>query len=68
MAVPKKRRSKSKKRIKKSSWKIERPALTTCTQCQAVIPTHQTCPACGFYKGRQIITIKAKKETEPKDA
>lgn len=67
MAVPKKRRSKSKKRIKRAHWKATAPTLTTCSNCQAVINTHQACHVCGHYKGRQVIAIKVK-ETQEKDA
>ncbi|MDA0944907.1 MAG: 50S ribosomal protein L32 [Candidatus Latescibacterota bacterium] len=60
MAVPKKRRSKSKKRIKRSAWKAVAPEVTTCSNCGASIRTHTTCSHCGYYKGRQVIRVKSK--------
>jgi large subunit ribosomal protein L32 len=35
------------------------PQLSTCPQCAAPYIPHRVCPACGFYKGRQVITITA---------
>jgi large subunit ribosomal protein L32 len=60
MAVPKKRRSKSKKRIKKACWKIEVPNLRPCPKCKSLTNSHQICPECGFYKDKQYIQIKDK--------
>ncbi|MFC1770288.1 50S ribosomal protein L32 [Candidatus Margulisiibacteriota bacterium] len=60
MAVPKKRRSKSKKRIKRACWKVEAPNLKTCSKCSAPIVPHQVCPECGDYKGREVVQIKQK--------
>ena len=60
MPVPKKRRSKAKKRTKKACWKIDMPCLNTCTNCGRAILPHRACPECGFYKGQQVLQIKDK--------
>jgi large subunit ribosomal protein L32 len=60
MAVPKKRRSKSKKRIKRACWKIDEPNLRPCPKCGAKTMPHQVCPECGYYKNREVIQIKEK--------
>ena len=65
MAVPKKRRSKSKKRIKKANFKVEAPNLSPCPSCNALITSHTACPECGKYKGKQVIVFKEK--TKKKD-
>ena len=62
MAVPKKKRSKSKKRIKHACWKIEPINLRPCPNCGAPGLSHRACSVCGFYKGKQVIVIKQKKE------
>jgi large subunit ribosomal protein L32 len=31
-----------------------------CANCGAQKLTHRVCPVCGFYKGKQVITIKSK--------
>ena len=61
MAVPKKRRSKSKKRIKCAAWRasIIKPETTTCTQCGVTIRNHCTCYACGYYQGSPVLRIKS---------
>jgi large subunit ribosomal protein L32 len=61
MAVPKKKRSKSKKRTRKACWKIEMPNLRPCPNCGALTASHHVCSGCGFYKGRQVVQLKVKK-------
>ncbi len=68
MPVPKKRRSKSKKRIKGACWKIETPNLRPCPSCGAMTLSHQVCSMCGQYKGRQIVALKQKDTHAAKDA
>lgn len=60
MAVPKKRRSKAKKRTRRSCWSITAPNLQPCPNCGQAIPSHTACPECGQYKGRQAIEVKVK--------
>jgi large subunit ribosomal protein L32 len=35
------------------------PQLSICSQCAAPALPHRVCPACGFYKGRQVINVEA---------
>ena len=67
MAVPKKRRSKAKKRTHRSLWKIAIPATTTCTNCGKLTIQHHACTHCGFYKGTQVLNIKVKEPKPSKD-
>ncbi|RAP31511.1 50S ribosomal protein L32 [Candidatus Marinamargulisbacteria bacterium SCGC AG-343-D04] len=64
MAVPKRRRSKARKRTHKSLWKINVPTLVKCTNCDEYVRPHHACTACGFYKGKQVLTIKVKEKPE----
>lgn len=66
MPVPKRRRSKSKKRIKRAGFKVTAPNLVACTTCGAKILSHFVCPECGSYDKKQVLTIKEK--TPKKDA
>lgn len=34
------------------------PQLSSCPQCDAPYRPHRVCPACGFYKERQVITVR----------
>ncbi|MCP4050769.1 MAG: 50S ribosomal protein L32 [bacterium] len=61
MAVPKKRRSKSKKRMKKACWKIVLPNLRPCPSCRVLSAPHMVCYQCGHYKDRLLVKPKLKK-------
>lgn len=62
MAVPKRRKSKSKVRTKRSHQAIGKPNLSSCTNCSSYILSHRVCPYCGFYKDRIVLAPKAKAE------
>ncbi|MGA0241410.1 MAG: 50S ribosomal protein L32 [Candidatus Marinamargulisbacteria bacterium] len=64
MAVPKKRRSKSRKRTHRSLWKISVPTMVTCTNCGALAVAHRACIVCGYYKGAPVMQIKQKKSNK----
>ncbi len=59
MAVPKRKMSKSKKRMRQAAHKRPLVATTTCPQCGAPAQPHRVCAACGSYKGRQVLTVAA---------
>ena len=63
MAVPFRRTSKTKKRMRRTHLKKEVGALTTCPKCGATIQPHRACMACGFYKGKDDLNKNAKEET-----
>ena len=63
MAVPFRRTSKTKKRMRRTHLKKEVGALTTCPKCGATIQPHRACMACGFYKGKDVLNKNAKEET-----
>jgi large subunit ribosomal protein L32 len=31
------------------------PALSQCPQCHAPKAPHRVCPACGYYKGKEVV-------------
>ncbi|NCD32888.1 MAG: 50S ribosomal protein L32 [Spartobacteria bacterium] len=59
MAQPKRKTSKSKKRMRKSQLKREIIAASPCPECGAPRQPHRVCTACGMYKGRQVLTVDA---------
>ena len=66
--VPRKKRSISKKNIRHASRQRDilkkltnMLALATCANCGETKQSHRVCHSCGFYRGKQIITIKAPK-------
>ena len=54
--------SKARKRTHKSLWKISIPSTTKCSNCGSLRLLHNACTVCGFYKGKQVLNIKEKKE------
>ncbi|MBI5254664.1 50S ribosomal protein L32 [Candidatus Falkowbacteria bacterium] len=70
MGLPAFRRSRSQVRRARSHLAIEAPQLTKCPNCSKLTLPHRACAFCGFYKGRQVVAIKAdilaKRETKRK--
>ncbi|MGH8046653.1 MAG: 50S ribosomal protein L32 [Chthoniobacterales bacterium] len=60
MGVPKRKTSKMRLRTRKAANRWHAPKLAKCTQCGAALLSHTACPECGYYKGRQVLTIEAK--------
>lgn len=58
MAVPKRKKSKSKMRSRARSHSREIIATKPCPECGAPQQPHRACPSCGYYKGRQVLTVK----------
>ena len=52
MAVPQRRISKTRKRMRRTHFKLEVEGLVTCPNCGEMIKSHHVCPKCGFYQGK----------------
>jgi large subunit ribosomal protein L32 len=39
--------------------KLKNPSLVKCKHCGEMKPGHQVCSHCGYYAGRQVITVEA---------
>jgi large subunit ribosomal protein L32 len=59
MAVPFHRTSKTKKRMRRSHFKLTVSGLITCANCNKLIRSHTVCPSCGFYGKRQVLQVEA---------
>ncbi len=58
MAVPKRKKSRSRAASRKSVWKAGRiPTKSACPQCHAPKLPHHACPSCGFYAGREVAKV-----------
>ena len=62
MAQPKRRWSKARTHLKRSTWKKEKPTYTTCPNCQELLLPHRACSKCGYYAGKQVIDVKVETE------
>ena len=57
----KRRWSKARTHSKRSTWKLDAPKFTKCSNCGEPVLPHTLCSNCGYYDGKQVV---AKKETE----
>ena len=55
MAVPKRKKSKSKRDKRRTHQKISTPNLSNCPECGEAKLPHHACPSCGYYKGRKVV-------------
>lgn len=55
MANPKRRSSKSRRDKRRTHIKLSLPSSSICPQCNEIKPPHRVCPACGYYKGVEVI-------------
>lgn len=58
MAVPKKKVSKSRKKMRRSHHKMATSSISSCPNCDNPKMPHRVCPHCGHYKGKEIVTSK----------
>ncbi len=58
MAVPKKRKSKSKTRSRKvHNMRLTLPGFQACPNCGGMRKPHRACSACGTYKAEQVLEV-----------
>jgi large subunit ribosomal protein L32 len=55
MAVPFRKTSKTRKRMRRTHFKITVPGLVECPQCHEMKLAHRVCKNCGYYKGREVV-------------
>lgn len=58
MAVPQHRTSKTRKRLRRTHFKLEAPGMVVCPQCGEYKLSHHVCKNCGTYKGRTVLNVK----------
>jgi len=46
-------------RTRKAANRWHAALLHKCSQCGSATPSHRACRACGYYKGRQVLTVGA---------
>lgn len=57
MAVPFRRTSKTKKRMRRTHLKKEVPTVSVCPNCGAPLKPHRVCTSCGYYKNKEAIAV-----------
>ena len=59
MAVPKKRTSSARRDKRRANHdKVTAPGLSPCPNCEEPMLSHRVCPACGHYRGREVIVVE----------
>ena len=58
MAVPARKVSKTRKRMRRSHNALTAVATTKCPNCGEAIKSHRVCPKCGFYKGKEEVKVE----------
>jgi large subunit ribosomal protein L32 len=60
MAVPKRRTSRSKKGSRRAHHFVVPKGVQYCARCNEPVLPHRICPNCGFYQGKEVISMEEK--------
>lgn len=58
MAVPKKRRSYTRRHKRRSHHALGKVNYVNCPQCGDPTLPHRVCPNCNMYKGKRILAVE----------
>ncbi|MEE8060737.1 MAG: 50S ribosomal protein L32 [Gemmatimonadales bacterium] len=58
MAVPKRRTSKSRKRLRRTHHKAAGMKTQPCPRCSEPKLPHRVCGTCGYYRGKKLIEVE----------
>lgn len=61
---PQRRISKTRKRQRRSHFKLDNPSMLVCPNCGEIKLAHVVCANCGFYDGKLVKAPKAKEQEE----
>lgn len=59
--------SKTRKRQRRSHFKLDNPSMMVCPNCGEFKLAHTVCSSCGYYDGKLVKEVKVKEE-EQKEA
>ena len=62
MGTPKKRKSHSKVRMRRSHHALKGLHLSVCPRCASARRPHTVCDTCGHYKDRVVFDVEAEAE------
>ena len=58
MAVPKRKVSKARRdKRRANNFKLMLPGIVKCPKCGEFVLAHRVCKACGFYGGKEIVSV-----------
>ncbi len=58
MALPKRRHSRSRTRMRRAHDALSKPQVSTCPECGEPKMLHQLCAGCGMYKNKRIVQFE----------
>ncbi|MGQ9459387.1 MAG: 50S ribosomal protein L32 [Anaerolineae bacterium] len=61
-ALPKKKVSKGRRDRRRSHHALRALHLVECPQCHTLRQPHRVCPSCGYYRGEEVVEVKAEKK------
>lgn len=64
MATPKRKTSHARGANRRAQYlnALTAPTVGSCPQCGEAVQSYRACGACGYYRGRKVITVAADKE------
>jgi len=57
VAVPKRKKSRSRTRSRRAQWKAAPLTLVNCDRCGETKLPHTLCENCGTYNKRQVVAV-----------
>ena len=66
-AVTKNKKSKSKRDMKRNSFKLKVLSIVECPRCHSKKIAHRICNSCGYYDNEEVIKIKEKSKEKGKE-
>ena len=58
MPLPKRRHSRARGRKRRTQYKLAPPTRAVCPQCRESTMPHRICAHCGYYTGREVLTVE----------
>ena len=58
MGVPKRKVSKARQGERRAHLAIGAPPLVECDHCHELKRAHHVCPTCGYYNGREAVSVE----------
>ncbi|KYH29918.1 MULTISPECIES: 50S ribosomal protein L32 [Clostridium] len=59
MAHPKRKTSKARRDSRRAqTFKLGLPGIVECPQCHEMKLAHRVCKECGYYDGKEIVSIE----------
>lgn len=58
MAVPKRKKSRSRTRHRRARWlSTLPPTVAHCPRCSSPVKPHTVCATCGYYRGQRVLEV-----------